>query len=80
MKAHSFGLDIGSSSIKAVWLGKQGDQIVLESVVSSPATSRGILSDSILDQHLIIYSAPVLLFFQYSSISTPFNPLKTIPE
>src|SRR3989344_4495128 len=70
MKAHSFGLDIGSSSIKAVWLGKRGEQIVLESVVSSPATSRGILSDSILDQQR--FAQLIRSVLEKASIKNPF--------
>lgn len=52
MRSKSFGLDIGTTSIKAVWLGKVGKEYTLESVVSSPVAAKGILSDSSLDQKM----------------------------
>lgn len=52
MRSKSFGLDIGTTSIKAVWLGKSGKNITLESVVSAPVAAKGILSDSNLDQKM----------------------------
>lgn len=52
MKSRTFGLDIGTTSIKAVWLGKRGNEITLESVVSTPTTTKGMLSESNLDQRL----------------------------
>jgi len=51
MKAKTFGLDIGATSLKAVWLGKQGNKYNLESVVTSPVAGKGLLSESVADQH-----------------------------
>lgn len=50
MKAKTFGLDIGTTAVKALWLGKKDNRLVLESVASAATGPRGILSDSFLDQ------------------------------
>ena len=39
MRARSFGLDIGTTSVRAVWLGKSGNGLTIESVVSAPTAS-----------------------------------------
>lgn len=61
MRSKTFGLDIGSSSIKAVWLKRENDSLLIESISTFrppqeakgsglPAPFRGLLSESILDQ------------------------------
>ncbi len=45
-----FGLDIGTSFIKTVWLQKTDKQYFLNSVFSAPTPARGMLSESPLDQ------------------------------
>lgn len=50
MKSKSFGLDIGSTSIKAVWLRKDREEVALESVVASPLSSKGLFSEAFYDQ------------------------------
>lgn len=50
MKSKTFGLDIGTTSIKAVMIGKNDNSFSLDSVAISPSTSRGILSESLSDQ------------------------------
>jgi type IV pilus assembly protein PilM len=45
-----FGLDIGSSTIKAVWLQRNGDDVVFKSAIAAQTPEKGMLSDSSLDQ------------------------------
>lgn len=56
MKSKTFGLDIGSTSVKAVWLGRDRDANILESIVSSPASSKGIFSEAFFDQQVLAES------------------------
>lgn len=76
MRAKSFGLDIGTTSIKAVWLSRHDKGLGIESVVASPVTSKGILSDNELDQKMfadslrgVLKSAGVST--RYANISVP---------
>lgn len=50
MKNKVFGLDIGTTSIKVVWLTKSGEGYVLNSVLTSPSPVKGMISESPLDQ------------------------------
>lgn len=77
MKSKTFGLDIGSTSIKAVWLGKRGKTISLESIVSAPSTSKGILSDSSLDRKM--YADSIKEILKSAAITIP-NVNISIPE
>lgn len=49
MKSNAFGLDIGTSSIKAVWLSREKDTISLNSASSLPAPTPGMQSESPVD-------------------------------
>jgi len=49
MKSSLFGLDIGSTSIKAAQFKKSGSGIEVEAIGVGPALERGILSDSDID-------------------------------
>lgn len=78
MKARTFGLDIGSASMKALWLGEHNSRVVLESVVSAPATPRGVLSESLIDQQKFAqYVRNILdkanITTSYVNISIPEN-------
>lgn len=53
MKFKAFGLDIGASSIKAVWLAKNNNKYSLESIVSTPASSKGVYSEAFFDQQIL---------------------------
>lgn len=53
MKSKSFGLDIGTTSIKGIWLSRDKDVIQLESIVSSPSSSKGIYSEAFFDQQVL---------------------------
>lgn len=46
----TFGLDIGTSSIKAVWLSTDKNQVTFNSCVSTPTPVKGMNSESDLDQ------------------------------
>jgi type IV pilus assembly protein PilM len=46
----SFGLDIGTTMVKAVWLGGSADKPSLKSCISAPTPSKGMLSESPFDQ------------------------------
>jgi len=56
MKLTSFGLDIGTSSIKAVWLGKENNGLLLESTGSVPSDQKFVLSEAYSDQQLVALS------------------------
>ncbi len=46
----AFGLDIGTTLIKVVWLGKAKENLILRSCLSSPTPPRGMWSESPFDQ------------------------------
>ncbi|RPI50394.1 MAG: type IV pilus assembly protein PilM, partial [Deltaproteobacteria bacterium] len=48
-----FGLDIGTSSIKVVWLGKESQGIKLLAANSAPSPARGMLTESPTDQEAL---------------------------
>ena len=48
--AKSFGIDIGTTTIKAVWLEKDGSTIKFKSSIIAPTPAKGMLSDASLDQ------------------------------
>ncbi len=49
MKSSTFGLDIGSTTMKVVWLNREGDKFVYASSLSSFASQKGMLSESPFD-------------------------------
>lgn len=50
MNKKPFGLDIGASAIKVVWLEPKDNAFILKSSAIVPAPSKGMLSESPLDQ------------------------------
>ncbi|MEK7551585.1 MAG: type IV pilus assembly protein PilM [Patescibacteria group bacterium] len=50
MNKKGFGLDIGATSLKLVWLDKQKSGFLLKSALISPIPSKGMLSESLLDE------------------------------
>lgn len=50
MKNKSFGLDIGTTSVKAVWLSTETNGYYLSAISTVPTPSAGMLSDSPVDQ------------------------------
>jgi type IV pilus assembly protein PilM len=53
MSAHTFGLDIGTTSIKVAWLNRQGNTFVYKSVLAVATPAQGIQSESSFDQQEI---------------------------
>ena len=47
---NTFGLDIGATSMKAVWLDHTSKGFLLKSALSQPTPAKGMLSESPLDQ------------------------------
>lgn len=50
MNKKGFGLDIGATSLKLVWLDKQRAGFLLKAALISPIPSKGMLSESPLDE------------------------------
>ncbi len=50
MSKKGFGLDIGATSLKLVWLDKQRAGFLLKAALISPIPSKGMLSESPLDE------------------------------
>ncbi len=50
MNKKGFGLDIGATSLKLVWLDKQKAGFLLKAALISPIPSKGMLSESPLDE------------------------------
>lgn len=50
MNSKSFGLDIGITSIKAVWLSGSSNRFVVDASITSPSTQKGMMSESPLDE------------------------------
>ncbi|MBI2031004.1 MAG: type IV pilus assembly protein PilM [Candidatus Levybacteria bacterium] len=50
MNKKPFGLDIGVSTFKLVWLTHQSDGYILDSAMMSPAPTKGMMSESPLDE------------------------------
>jgi len=61
MKSNTFGLDIGTTSIKAVSLKSDRTKITVESVAVSPFTAKSILSESQINQQTIAASVKEML-------------------
>ena len=61
MKAKTFGLDIGTASIKAVSLKKENSKLSVEAVAVSPFTAKSILSESQINQQAIAASIKEML-------------------
>lgn len=52
-KGKTFGLDIGTTSIKAASLSKNGSIVTLDAISVSPSSPKGILSESLIDQQTL---------------------------
>lgn len=48
--AKTFGLDLGATSIKAVWVSYEKNGFLLKSSIIAPTTTKGMLSESPLDE------------------------------
>lgn len=61
MKSRSFGLDIGSSTLKAVWLNFEQDRLDLLSCAVLPTPPHGMASESLIDQEAMAQAIKQLL-------------------
>lgn len=61
MKGKTFGLDIGTTSIKAVALKKDNNKISVDAIAVSPFTAKSVLSESQLNQQAISNSIKEML-------------------
>src|SRR5450759_1823169 len=61
MNTKTFGLDIGTTSIKAVSLKQDNAKLSVEAIAVSPFTSKSILSESQLNQQMIASSIKEML-------------------
>lgn len=50
MNKKSFGLDIGATSLKLVWLDQKGSGFILKAALVAPVPAKGMLSESPLDE------------------------------
>lgn len=81
-KQKAFGLDIGTHTIKAVWLAKDASGFRLQSALSLPAPVRGMASESPLDQEEMAKAIQVLvseakITTRYVTIALPENQVYT---
>lgn len=61
MNTKTFGIDIGTTSIKAVSLKRDNAKLSVEAIAVSPFTAKSILSDSLLNQQAIALSIREML-------------------
>ncbi|MBI2074542.1 MAG: type IV pilus assembly protein PilM [Candidatus Levybacteria bacterium] len=82
MKYNPFGLDIGANSIKAVWLSEQKSGYQLLAALTLPTPSKGMLSESPLDQEEMVQAIKKIvtdgkITSQYVNIALPENQVYT---
>lgn len=70
MKVRPFGLDIGASSMKAVWLSTQNSGYKLLTALTMPSPPKGMLSESPLDQEEMVQSIKKIV--AEGKIATPY--------
>jgi type IV pilus assembly protein PilM len=82
MKTKPLGLDIGGSSIKAVWLSDQNNAVSLSAAITVPTPSKGMLSEAPLDEeemarsiHQLIEEAKIET--QVVNVALPENKVYT---
>lgn len=81
-KQKAFGLDIGSNTIKAVWLAKDQKGFFLQSALTMPSPVRGMTSESPLDQEEMAKAIRTLvseakISTKYVTIALPENRVYT---
>lgn len=70
MKSRPFGIDIGVSNMKAVWLSESNGAFSLVSVVQAPTPPKGMLSESPFDQEAMATAIRQLV--DVGKITTPY--------
>lgn len=81
-KQKAFGLDIGTHTIKAVWLAKESHGFFLSAALTIPAPARGMQSESPLDQEEMAKAIRTLvnearITTRYVNIALPENQVYT---
>jgi len=82
MKSNAFGLDIGTSTIKMVWFGREKNMIEYSSSLLIPTPLSGIQSESVFDhqemsQVIKKYVAEAKITTNYVNIALPENQVFT---
>lgn len=82
MKNKSFGLDIGATNIKAVWLSKEKNGFLFNTARISPTPVKGMISESPLDQDEMAKAIKKLIdeakiTTNYVNIALPENQVYT---
>lgn len=77
MKDKPFGLDIGATTMKAVWLSQQNLRFILKSACVLPTPAKGIMSESPLDQEEM--AGTIRNIIAEAKITTPYVNL-ALPE
>ncbi len=82
MKQKAFGLDIGTNSIKVVWLSRESKGFFLQAAQVIPTPLRGMLSESPLDQEEMAKAIRAIvtesrISTRYVNIALPENQVYT---
>lgn len=82
MKQKAFGLDIGTSSIKAVWFSRETKGFFLQAAQTIPAPLRGMNSESPLDQEEMAKAIRAIvteakISTRYVNVALPENQVYT---
>lgn len=82
MKQKAFGLDIGTSNIKAVWFAKESKGFFLQAAQTIPAPLRGMTSESPLDQEEMAKAIRAIvteskISTRYVNVALPENQVYT---
>jgi type IV pilus assembly protein PilM len=71
MDKKSFGLDIGATTIKAVWLSGEKNNLIFKSSIITPSPAKGMLSESPLDEEQMAQTI-------IKAVATAGIPLKNV--
>lgn len=82
MNKKPFGLDIGASTFKLVWLSREGKEFTLNSASMSPAPAKGMMSESPLDEEEMAQAiaksvADAKISTKYVNVALPENRVYT---
>lgn len=82
MKQKAFGLDIGTSSVKAVWLSREPKGFFLQAAQTIPVPVRGMSSESPLDQEEMAKAIRAIvteskITTRYVNVALPENQVYT---
>jgi len=82
MNKKAFGLDIGATTIKLVWLDKQNNGFLLSAASMVPTPSKGMLSESLVDQEDMAFAikkavTDANITTKYVNVALPENQVYT---